>query len=80
MLAEAGYRTGLHLYDKELLAVWPPAGQTPVAPARGERGRRCVECVETLTSVESAASQAHRWHGRCAGCQAEHLAQAADQD
>jgi hypothetical protein len=78
VLTEAGYRTGPHPDDEELLAVWPPAGQTPAAPARGERGRRCVECAEVLTSVESAASRVHRWQGRCAVCQAEHLAQAAD--
>jgi hypothetical protein len=31
-----------------------------------------------MTAVEAGASQAHNWHGRCADCQAEHLAQAAD--
>ncbi|WP_433232528.1 hypothetical protein [Actinomadura formosensis] len=40
---DAGYRTGPHPDDEELLAVWAPAAQTPVAPVRGERGRRCVE-------------------------------------
>ena len=80
VLTEAGYRIEQHPYDEdeELLAVRPPAGQTPVVPARGERGQHCLECGEPMTAVETAASQAHDWHGRCADCQAEHLAQAAD--
>jgi hypothetical protein len=57
------------------------AAQVPTEvgyPAREERGQHCLECEEPMTAVEAAASRTHNWHGRCADCQAEHLAQATD--
>ncbi|MCO5972335.1 hypothetical protein [Actinoallomurus soli] len=55
VLPEAGYRVEPHPYDEELLAVRPPAGRTPAAPARGERGQHCLERGEPPTTPEPNA-------------------------
>ncbi|MER6817202.1 hypothetical protein ABT299_48790 [Spirillospora sp. NPDC000708] len=74
-LISAGYLVELIGYHDETLRVWPPADQIPVVAVARGMARHCRWCGEAMMAVEAAASVAHDWSGRCANCQAEHLAQ-----
>ncbi|GAA2627423.1 hypothetical protein GCM10010411_75680 [Actinomadura fulvescens] len=78
VLTSAGYRVEPFPDDEVMVQAWPPAGQRPIPPPRSLWRRACGECGEQMTRVESAASRTHGWAGRCADCQDEHLAAAAD--
>ncbi|MDL4813208.1 hypothetical protein QP089_02930 [Actinomadura sp. OS1-43] len=79
-LIGAGYLVEHVGYHDRTLRVWPPVDQIPVvAVARGML-RHCRWCGEAMTAVEAAASVAYGWSGRCADCQAEHLAQLTTTD
>ncbi|MDL4813155.1 hypothetical protein [Actinomadura opuntiae] len=78
VLASAGYRTERRPRGTMGgLRIWPPAHLLPVVAVARSASRHCRQCAEMMTAVEYAACAGYGWSGRCAACQAEHLARAA---